>query len=228
MDRLFSIAIDGPSAAGKSTIAKAISGRTGALYLDTGAMYRAIGLYMLRRGIDPWDVRAVVAALGEPSVDVSYVEGTQHVFLNGEDVSGAIREHRVSDAASAVSAVPEVRERLVAMQQEIAAGKSVVMDGRDIGTKVLPNATLKIYLVADPKVRAERRHKELLEKGQGTGYDEVLGDILRRDYNDSHRAASPLCMALDAIEIDSSELGPDQVADKVIALLKLRIGGEKI
>ena len=225
MDKLFSVAIDGPSAAGKSTIAKAISQTTGALYLDTGAMYRAVGLYMLRRGIDPWDAAAVRAAIDGVVVRVTYLGGAQRVFLFDEDVSDAVRAHSVSDAASAVSAVPEVRTRLVQMQREIAAGQRVVMDGRDIGTHVLPDATLKIFLVAAPEVRARRRYLELQARGSSGSFEEVLRDLIERDHNDSTRAASPLEKSEGAFEIDSSELSVDEVVDQVIELLERKTRG---
>ena len=221
---LFSIAIDGPSAAGKSTIAKAISRHTGALYLDTGAMYRALGLFALRSRVDPFDAESVAKILPDAQIDVKHVEGEQRVFLNGEDVSAAIRQHEVSSAASAVSAVPVVRQALVSMQQQIAKGQSCVLDGRDIGTKVLPDATLKIFLIADPEVRALRRHRELAERGSEDAYDTVLRDLLKRDHNDATRAASPLTKADDAIEINATHLRPEEVAQKVIDLLEQRIG----
>lgn len=226
MEQIFSIAIDGPSAAGKSTIAKAISEATGALYLDTGAMYRAVGLYMLRQGVDPHDAPAVIARLDEPEVHVRYVSGQQRVFLFDEDVSEAIRNHEVSDAASAVSAVFEVREKLVEMQRQIARGQSVVMDGRDIGTHVLPDATLKLFLVAGSDVRARRRYEELRQRGTDKDYETVLQDLIQRDHNDSTRAASPLRKAEDAVELDSSELSAEQVAQRVMQLLRERMGAQ--
>ncbi len=224
MSQMFTVAIDGPSGAGKSTIAKLISARTGALYLDTGAMYRAIGLFMVRNGVDPRDADGVRARLAEPEVRIAYDNGMQRVFLFDEDVSDAIRRHEISDAASAVSAIPEVREKLVAMQQKIAAGQSSVLDGRDIGTKVLPAATLKIFLVASPEVRARRRFDELIARGAEATYEQVLSDMRKRDHDDSTRAASPLTKAEDAVEIDSSALSPGEVAQRVIDLLEQRLG----
>ncbi|MDL2206312.1 (d)CMP kinase [Eubacteriales bacterium OttesenSCG-928-N13] len=225
MQQTFSIAIDGPSAAGKSTIAKAIAQQTGALYLDTGAMYRAMGLYMLRNDVDPRDVDAVLLRLDEPRITVAHVDGVQRIFLFDEDVSDAIRSHPVSAAASAVSAVPQVRVKLVQMQREIAAGLNVVMDGRDIGTHVLPNATLKIMLVASPEVRARRRFDELQSRGTPEAYEKVLADMTQRDHDDSTRAASPLKRADDAIELDSGDMTVDQVVQQVLALLSQRLGG---
>ena len=172
MNKHFTIAIDGPAGAGKSTVAKTVAARLDAIYLDTGAMYRSVGLYMLRNGVDPKDSETVSARAHEAKVDIRYVDGSQHVYLCGEDVSKAIRENHISAAASGVSAVPRVREILVARQQEIAKEQSVVMDGRDIGTKVLPDATLKIFLTASAEERARRRFEELKEKGKPVPYSE--------------------------------------------------------
>ena len=216
-DKIFSIAIDGPSAAGKSTIAKALARELGAMYLDTGAMYRAIGLYMLRRSLLA-DTAAVAAAVNDVEISVRYEDGVQHILLGNEDVSQVIREPEVSMAASAVSAIPEVRERMVALQRKIAEGHSVVMDGRDIGTKVLPGATLKIYLVASAEVRARRRCLELEEKGMPQPYEDVLREMIERDYQDTHRAASPLQRAEDAILLDSSELTLEETIAAIRAL----------
>jgi cytidylate kinase len=216
----FSVAIDGPSGAGKSTIARAVSRRTGALYLDTGAMYRAVGLFILERGLDPSDGRAVAAAAPEADVEIGYEAGLQKVYLGGRDVSEEIRRPEISAAASKVSAVPEVRTRMVEMQRRIAKGHSVVMDGRDIGTCVLPDATLKVYLVADAAVRAARRFRELRAVGAEDTYEEVLQAILKRDHDDSTRAASPLRKAWDAIEVDASALTADEAVRTVLKLLK--------
>ena len=224
MNNHFTIAIDGPAGAGKSTVAKAVAAALGAIYLDTGAMYRAVGLYMLRNGVDPKDAETVAARAHEPVVDIRYEAGEQHVYLTGEDVSKAIRENEVSAAASGVSAVPQVRAILVARQQEIAWEQSVVMDGRDIGTKVLPDATLKIFLTAAPEERARRRYAELTAKGQTVSSEQLLREINQRDWDDSHRAASPLCRAEDAVEVDSSALTQQQVTDKILALAKERMG----
>ena len=201
----FSIAIDGPAGAGKSTIAKALARELNAMYLDTGAMYRAFGLYMLRKGAAK-DAQAVAASVNDVDITVEYIDGAQHIFLSGEDVSAAIREPAVSMAASDVSAVPEVRARLVALQQKIAEGHDVIMDGRDIGTKVLPNATLKIFLTASAEERAKRRCLELQEKGMPQPYEKVLQEMVERDWQDTHRAASPLVAAEDAVRVDTSNL----------------------
>lgn len=223
---IFSVAIDGPSGAGKSTVARALAARTGALYLDTGAMYRAVGLYMLRAGVDPRDAAAVAQRVDGADVRIQYVDGLgQRVYLGREDVSEQIRQPRVSMAASAVSAVPAVRERMVDMQRQIARGHSVVMDGRDIGTKVLPDATLKVYLTADSAVRARRRYEELRAKGATDTYEQVLEEMKRRDYDDSTRAASPLCQADDAVFVDSTGMSEREVVERVCALLSQKCEG---
>jgi len=224
MNKHFTIAIDGPAGAGKSSVAKEVAKELGAIYLDTGAMYRAVGLYMLRNGVDPKDSETVAARAHEAQVDIRYVDGSQHVYLCGEDVSLAIRENEVSAAASGVSAVPLVRRILVARQQEIAKEQPVVMDGRDIGTKVLPDATLKIFLTASAEERARRRFKELEAKGNPIPYDQLLQEINQRDWDDSHRAASPLTQAKDALLLDSSDMTQPQVTAKILALAKERMG----
>ncbi|MBQ6326700.1 MAG: (d)CMP kinase [Clostridia bacterium] len=199
----FSIAIDGPAGAGKSTVAKAVATELSAMYLDTGAMYRAFGLYILRRGAIK-DKSAIIAAVDDVDITVEFIDGAQHIFLGGEDVTQAIREPEVSMAASEVSTVPEVRERMVALQRKIAEGHDVIMDGRDIGTKVLPNATLKIYLTASVEERARRRCLELEQKGIPEPYEKVLEEMKARDYQDTHRAASPLRPADDAVTVDTT------------------------
>jgi len=190
MQKIFSIAIDGPAGAGKSTIARAAAGELGAMYLDTGAMYRTVGLYFLRKGLLE-DKAAIARMVEDMDIAVEFVGNVQHMLLDGEDVSEAIRTPEASMAASAVGAIPEVRERLVKLQQDTAKGISIIMDGRDIGTKVLPDATLKLYITASAEVRALRRYTELRDKGKAPLFHEVLDDIVERDYNDTHRAASP-------------------------------------
>ena len=212
MSKIFSIAIDGPAGAGKSTVAKALAKRLNARYLDTGAMYRTVGLYFLRQGL-AGDAARVADLASEMDIAVKFEGDVQHMFLDGEDVTEAIRQSDASRAASQVSAVPQVRERLVRLQQETAHGTAIVMDGRDIGTKVLPDADLKIYLTASCEVRALRRYAELRSKGESPVYHEVLDDIVERDYNDMHRAASPLCRAEDAVLLDSSAMTLEQVLD---------------
>ena len=200
------IAIDGPSGAGKSTIAKILARELGFIYVDTGAMYRTIGLYMLRNGVDSTDLPAVQAALQGIEINIAYVDGAQHIYLNGEDVSELIRTEAVSKAASAFSAIPEVRAFLLELQRGLAAKNSVIMDGRDIGTVILPNAEVKIFLTADDTARAERRYKELIEKGQEVTFESVLENIRQRDKNDSERALAPLKPAEDAILVDTTKL----------------------
>ena len=221
--KVFSIAIDGPAGAGKSTIAKALAKALNAMYLDTGAMYRAFGLYMLRKGASR-DPKAVAASVNDVDITVEFIDGAQHIFLGGEDVSRAIREPEVSMAASDVSAVPEVRARMVALQQKIAEGHNVIMDGRDIGTKVLPNATLKIFLTASAEERARRRCRELEEKGMPQPYEDVLREMKARDYQDSHRAASPLVAAEDAVRVDTSDLTLDESVAEMKRLALKAIG----
>lgn len=222
----FAIAIDGPAGAGKSSVARAVARTLNATYLDTGAMYRAVGLYMMKSGV-PLDMPALIAAHADDAhVDVRYENGVQHIDLNGEDVSDAIRENAVSAAASAVSAVPRVRELMVARQREIAAKTDVVMDGRDIGTRVLPAAPLKIFLTARAEVRAQRRYLELKERGEKVDLDTLLEEIKKRDYNDSHRAVSPMTPAADAILLDSSDMTEAEVISHVVALARERMGGE--
>lgn len=201
---MVSIAIDGPSGAGKSTLAKRLAKTLGYLYVDTGALYRSIGLAVLRTGNDTKDPAQVIAALDHINLDLRYLDGTQHVFLNGEDVSEEIRKEAVSMAASHVSAVPAVRDFLTETQRRLARENNVIMDGRDIGTVILPDAQIKIFLTASAQERARRRTNELKEKGQTISYDEVLEDIIQRDYNDTHRAVAPLKQAADAVLVDTS------------------------
>ena len=207
MRKTIQVALDGPGGAGKSTLARAAAAAGGLHYVDTGAMYRSVALGVVRAGVNVRDREAVVAVLPGLKVTLDYdVEGKQHTLLNGEDVSGLIRTPEVTAAASAVSALPEVRAFLLRAQQNMAEEWDVVMDGRDIGTVVLPDAELKIFMTAKPEVRARRRFLQLREKGIEADYDEVLKDVTQRDYNDSHRAAAPLRQAEDAIYIDNSEL----------------------
>lgn len=220
----FAIAIDGPAGAGKSSVARAVARTLNATYLDTGAMYRAVGLYMMKNGV-PLDMPALIAAHADDAhVDVRYENGVQYIDLNGEDVSDAIRENAVSAAASAVSAVPRVRELMVARQREIAAKTDVVMDGRDIGTRVLPAAPLKIFLTARAEVRAQRRYLELEGRGEKVDLDTLLAEIKQRDYNDAHRAVSPMVPAADAILLDSSDMTEAEVISHVVALARERMG----
>ena len=209
------IALDGPSGAGKSTIAKMVAKKLEYVYVDTGALYRSIAYYVLSKEIDPKDEEAVVALLGEIDVKLAYVEGAQRVLLNDEDVSDKIRTPEVSMGASAVSAIPKLREFLFSLQQNIAKENNIIMDGRDIGTVVLPNADVKIFLTATAEERANRRFKELSEKGDSSTYEEVLQDIIQRYYNDSHREVAPLKKADDAIEVDSTNLTLEQAVEEI-------------
>ncbi|MBQ1843233.1 MAG: (d)CMP kinase [Lachnospiraceae bacterium] len=209
------IAIDGPAGAGKSTIAKKVASDLSFVYVDTGAMYRSIGLYMLKKGIDIHDKDAVEKASQDADVRLVYIDGTQHVLLNGEDVSREIREEEVGKAASVVSAYPQVRANLTALQKRLAETENVVMDGRDIGTCVLPDAFLKIYLTASPEVRGRRRFLELKEKGENPDLNEIIEDIRKRDQADMTREISPLKKADDAVEIDSSEMTIDEVVKAI-------------
>ena len=218
------IAIDGPSGAGKSTIAKKLAAHYHILYLDTGAMYRTAALAALRAGIDLHDASQVKRVVDQANIEVRYEEGAQHVYLDGEDVSGKIRTEEVSMAASALSAVSAVREKLVALQRQTAKKLGAVLDGRDIGTHVLVNADYKFFLTASAAVRAKRRTDELLARGQKAEYAEVLAAIEKRDHDDSTRAVSPLVRADDAILIDSSDMTIDEV---VAAMCRAIDGGEK-
>lgn len=213
------IAIDGPAGAGKSTIAKRVAKDLSFVYVDTGAMYRSIGLYMLKNGIDIHNKDAVEKASEKADVQLKYIDGTQHVLLNGEDVSTQIREEEVGKAASVVSAYPQVRKNLTALQKKLAETENVVMDGRDIGTCVLPDAFLKIYLTASPEVRGNRRYLELVEKGENPDLDEIIADIKKRDEADMTREISPLRKADDAVEVDSSDMTIDQVVAKIESLV---------
>ncbi len=200
------VAIDGPAGAGKSVLARAAAKDLGFIYVDTGALYRGVGLYALREGADTASSEEVVPLLSKIKEEIRFIDGEQHVFLNGEDVSGLIRTEAVSKAASDVSAIPEVRDFLFDMQRDIAERNDVIMDGRDIGTVVLPDAEVKIFLTAKPEIRAMRRKKQLEEKGIFIDFEEVLKDVNARDYNDSHRAFRPLKQAEDAILVDNSDM----------------------
>jgi len=220
-----SVAIDGPSGAGKSSLAKCISKRFGFVYVDTGAIYRAVGLYVRRKGVASKDAPAVEKLLPEISIDIEYDgEGNQHILLNGEDVSDKIREPEISIYASDVSAMPAVRAFLLGMQRSLAERYDVVMDGRDIGTVVLPNASVKIFLTASPEERARRRHKELTEKGVNCTYEEVLRDMQYRDKNDSSREIAPLRPAEDSILLDTTELSFEESADRIAQIISERLG----
>ena len=210
------VAIDGYSSCGKSTIAKALAKYAGYTYVDTGAMYRAIGLFTLRHQLT--ETAAIIAALPQIEVGFVRVDGAQHVTLNGEDVEGLIRTLEVGNRASEVSTIKEVRAFLVAQQQKMGKEKGIVMDGRDIGTVVFPQAELKLFLTASPEVRAQRRFDELVEKGEQPNFEDVLADVNARDYRDTHRAESPLRQAEDAIVVDNSNLTREQQMDVIYKL----------
>lgn len=214
------VAIDGPAGAGKSTLARAAAKELGFIYVDTGALYRSVAYYAIKNNTDPHDSENVVPLLKNIRPELKYIGGEQHVFLNGEDVSGFIRTPEVSMGASAVSAIPAVRAFLFDLQKNIAAENNIIMDGRDIGTVVLPNADVKIYLTASAEVRADRRYKELAEKGMSPVYDEVLEDIKQRDYNDMHRDIAPLKQADDAVLLDTSSDSPERALERLIGIIK--------
>lgn len=220
--RHFNIAIDGPAGAGKSTIAKAAAKKLGFIYVDTGAMYRAMAVYFLDRGIGSQEEEKIREACGNAEITIRHEDGKQQVFLNGENVSGRIRTQEVGEMASRISVYLPVREKLVKLQQQLAKTSQVIMDGRDIGTCVLPDAQAKIYLTASTRVRAERRLKELLEKGQECSLEEIEDEIKERDYRDMHREQSPLRQAEDAVLLDTSQMDPEQVTERIIAIAKER------
>ena len=221
---MVSVAIDGPAGAGKSTPARRLAAELGYIYVDTGAMFRTIGLYALRAGKDPKDNEAVNALLPEISLKFAFIGGEQHIYLNGEDVSTAIRTEEVGMAASAVGANPEVRAFLLGMQRDMAKTQDVLMDGRDIGTVVLPDATVKIFLTASPEARATRRWKEYQQKGVEVSYEEVLADVRQRDYQDTHRAAAPLRQADDAQLLDTSEMNFEQSLEAMKKMIVEKVG----
>lgn len=220
---MISVAIDGPVGAGKSSVARESAKRLGFIYADTGALYRGVALYTVRKGLNENDAEykeKVENMLPEITVEPKLINGEQRIFLCGEDVSEEIRKPEISMAASSVSSIPAVREFLLDLQRDIAKKNNVLMDGRDIGTVVLPSAQVKIFITASPEIRAKRRFKELIEKGVDTTLEQVLNDLNRRDYQDSHRAVSPLKMAEDAVLLDTSELDFEQSVRKVAELAK--------
>ncbi len=220
---IYSVAVDGPSGAGKSTLSKAVARELGIVYVDTGAIYRTIGYYIFREGIDPKDAGAVVAALPLIHVDMCYSEdGLQHMLLNGEDVTEQIRLPEISMYASAVSAIPPVRDYLLEMQRDMARRSSVIMDGRDIGTVVLPDAQVKIFLTADVEVRARRRTAELELRGTPKPFEQVLEEMKQRDWADSHRDAAPLQEAEDAIRVDTTDMDFQQSKEAILQVIRRR------
>ena len=222
----FDVAIDGPSGAGKSSLARRCAAELGFLYVDTGAIYRTVGLAALRRGIDRKDEQAVAAILPELEIRMGYENGEQRMFLNGEDVSGEIRLPEISMCASDVSAHAAVRDFLMEMQRKLARENCVIMDGRDIGTVVLPDAKLKIYLTASPEARAERRMKELQAKGLEQPFEEVLRDIIQRDEQDMNREVAPLRRAEDAVLVDTTDIGFDESFELLCGIIRQRLEAE--
>lgn len=219
----FNIAIDGPAGAGKSTIAKTLAAQMGFVYVDTGAMYRAMAYYFLQQGIAKEDEAAITAAVDGADVTIRYEEGAQQVYLNGENVTGFLRTEQVGNIASNTSVYPAVRRKLVALQQKLAETTDVIMDGRDIGTCVLPDAQVKIYLTASVETRAKRRFDELAAKGGTPDLKQIEADIEERDYRDMHREMSPLVQAKDAVLVDSSALGIDEVVAEIRAVVKRKL-----
>ena len=224
-EKIYSIAVDGPSGAGKSSLAKAIAAELHILYVDTGAIYRTIGCYARRKGVETADTEAVIALLPEVEIGMCYdAQGLQHMLLHGEDVTEEIRLPEMALYASAVSAIPEVRAFLLEMQRDFARKSSVIMDGRDIGTVVLPHADVKIFLKADVEVRARRREIELQERGTPRPYKQVLEEMRQRDYNDTHRSAAPLRAAEDAVIVDTSDLDFQQSKEKLLEIIREKVG----
>ncbi len=217
---MISIAIDGPAGAGKSTLAKALAGKLGYIYIDTGAMYRTVALWYIRQGIDTKDREAMLPRLNDFLIDVRNIEGVQHMFLDGEDVNGLIRTPEVSMGASNVAVVPEIRLKLVEIQRQLASRNNVIMDGRDIGTYVLPKAQLKIFLSATPEARARRRFLENTAKGIETPFEEVLADMIARDKQDTERAFAPLKAAEDAVMLDNTAMTVEETITYITGLLE--------
>ncbi|MBR7112043.1 MAG: (d)CMP kinase [Clostridia bacterium] len=221
------IAIDGPSGAGKSSIAKAIAARLSIVYVDTGALYRTVGYFVRSRGFSRTDVEGIISCLPHIKIEVRYENGAQHVYLNGEDLGDRIREPEISMYASAVSAVPEVRAFLLDTQRDIASKNSVVMDGRDIGTVILPNADVKIFMTASNEARALRRTKELIAKGMEANYEDVLREMIERDQNDRNRDIAPAVAAPDAILFDNSDLSVEESIEAVLSIIREK-GGKTV
>lgn len=219
-NQIFRIAIDGPAGAGKSTIARQVAKKLGFIYVDTGAMYRALALFMVRQKVDLRDTRQIIERAREADITIRYEEGVQVVCLNGENVNAYLRTEEVGTAASVISPIPEVREKLLELQRRLAAESDCIMDGRDIGTCVLPGAQTKIYLTASSAVRAKRRYDELTAKGEICDIQKIRADIEERDYRDMHRAVSPLKQAEDAVLVDTSDMTVDEVIGKIVSLCR--------
>ena len=224
MAKTYAIAIDGPAGAGKSTMAKTLAKELGFYYVDTGAIYRTVAYFMDLLGVSPMDVDGVERYIDELTIEIEYdEEGTQHMIMNGMDVSGDIRTQDISQKASLVSAHAVVRDVLLDMQRDVARKHNVIMDGRDIGSVVLPKADVKIFLTASPEVRAERRTKELLAKGQKAVYETILKEIIQRDYQDTHRPIAPLKMCRDSIKLDTSDMNIEEVVAEMRRIVKEKI-----
>lgn len=219
----YNVAVDGPAGAGKSTIAKAVAKELNLIYVDTGAMYRAIALYMLREGVDLTDRNQITEMCPKAHVTIRYENGVQVVFLNGENVNAFLRTEEVGEAASVISPIPQVRKNMVDLQKSLAAESDCIMDGRDIGTCVLPDAQLKIYLTASSQVRAKRRYDELMARGEISDLEKIKEDIEERDYRDMHRETSPLVQAEDAVVVDTSDMTVEEVIERIIGLCKDRV-----
>ena len=216
----YNIAIDGPAGAGKSTIAKAVAKRMNYIYVDTGAMYRALAVHFLEKGIAAEDTAGIIAAAREAEVSIRYEEGVQQVYLNGENISSRLRTEEVGNMASMTSPIPEVRERLLELQRSLARERDVIMDGRDIGTNILPDADVKVYLTASVETRAKRRYDELTEKGLACDYEEIAKDIRERDERDMNRETAPLRQAEDAVLVDSSDMTIPEVVETIVRLCR--------
>ena len=219
----YNVAIDGPAGAGKSTIAKLVAKEKGYIYVDTGAMYRGLAIHFLDKGIQPQETEKVIEACKDAEVTIAYEDAVQHVYLNGKDISSRLRNEEVGNMASVTSAIPEVRKKLLELQQNLAKTQNVIMDGRDIGTTILPNAEVKIFLTASAKTRANRRYLELTEKGEACDMDEILKDIIDRDERDMSRAVSPLKQAEDAVLVDSSEMGIEEVVESILSVYRKKV-----
>ena len=216
----YNVAIDGPAGAGKSTIAKLVAKKRGYIYVDTGAMYRGLAIHFLNKGIKPGETEKVIEACRDAEVTIAYEDGVQHVYLNGEDISSRLRNEEVGNMASVTSAIPQVRKKLLELQQNLAKTQDVIMDGRDIGTCVLPDADVKIYLTASVKTRAKRRYDELKEKGEECNLEEIAHDIEERDHRDMTREIAPLKQADDAVLVDSSDMTIEEVVKTIVDLCK--------
>ena len=216
----YNVAIDGPAGAGKSTIAKLVAKEKGYIYVDTGAMYRGLAIHFLDKGIQPQETEKVIEACKDAEVTIAYEDAVQHVYLNGKDISSRLRNEEVGNMASVTSAIPEVRKKLLELQQNLAKTQNVIMDGRDIGTCVLPHADVKVYLTASVETRAKRRYQELQEKGEGCNLEEIAHDIEERDRRDMTREIAPLKQAEDAVLVDSSDMTIDEVVKTIVELCR--------